>query len=108
MKRNTKEINQVKLLRQAHTSLSKMAGKLNRDEFNVMVRIFSKELHTNILLLHWSEADELLNLMEAGKLTNSAAERLAQYGGRIETADGNCKRFIIAGNGFPVSWEDVA
>jgi hypothetical protein len=99
MKRNSKDINQVALLRAAQESLNNPnTQNLNSDEWCEMQQILANGLDTNILFLNLSEREELIQQLEAGKMTNSQAERLAISGGRITSMNG-WDGFVIGGVG---------
>ena len=97
MKKNTKNINQVALLRAAQESLNGIQN-LNSYEWVEMIQILCDGLDTNILWLNWNEREELILQLEAGKMTNSQAERLAISGGKITSMQGS-NRFVIGGVG---------
>ena len=97
MLRNTREVNQVALLRSAQQALGDNTDNLNSQEWITLRNILADGLDTNILFLNWCEREELIQLMEAGQMSNSRAESLAIRGGRITTVDGN-ENFIVGGN----------
>lgn len=108
MKRNNKQINQVKLLRAAHEAIQNVTDDLNSDEWIEMRNMLARGLDTNILFLNWSERTELIEQLEAGLMTNSKAEQLAIRGGRITSLQG--RDFIIGGDGDfrPEHWRDFS
>jgi len=109
MKRNNKQINQVKLLRAAHEQMQNTTDDLNSHEWIEMRNMLARGLDTNILFLNWSERTELIEQLEAGLMTNSRAEQLAIRGGRITSLSGN-ENFIIGGDGDfrPEHWRDFS
>jgi len=110
MKRNTKQINQVKLLRAAHEQMQNTTDDLNSHEWIEMRNMLARGLDTNILFLNWSDRNELIEQLEAGKITNSKAEQLAIRGGKIENPNSR-HSFIVGGAGGdfrPEHWRDFS
>ena len=70
MKKNTKNINQVALLRAAQESLNGIQN-LNSYEWVEMIQILCDGLDTNILWLNWNVREELILQLEAGKMTRT-------------------------------------